>query len=235
MMRRFYSSDIPESGEFDLDQIQSNHISSVLRAKEGESVSVFDGRGGEFACTITRVSKKTVTLAIDEEIPPRCAESPLKLVLAVPLLKGNKSDLIVHKAVELGVTEIAPFQSLRSEVPLKKWKTERALRIAVEASKQCGRATLPLIREAVRFPELVETLDYRGVLFYEEDSEAGIFAGTTDKIFLVTGPEGGFEPEEIELARTAGFEIAHFGGRILKAETAAIVATALVQHHYGDY
>ena len=123
----------------------------------------------------------------------------------------------------------------RSEVPLAKWKHERAEKITIEAAKQCGRAKLPLIRPAAEFSELAKTLDSRGILFYEENSNPVSFEGEEREIFIVTGPEGGWEPDEIEIARRCGFEIVHFNGRILKAETAAIVATALVQHHYGDF
>ena len=230
----FYAPDFAGAEEFELDQIQSRHIAKVLRYKKGENLSVFDGNGTELECEISAISKRVVTLKVLREIEPRCPESPLKITLGIPLLKGNKTDLIVHKAVELGVAELAPFHSQRCDVPIKKWNTERAEKIAVEASKQCGRATLPFIRKIAPFETMVGTLNSRGLLFYEEESSQSTFSGSEESVFLVTGPEGGFEVSEIETAKESGFEVIHFGGRILKAETAAIVATALAQHHFGD-
>lgn len=232
--RRFFIPPADFRDEILLDTAQSHHLRKVLRLEAGDEISVFDGCGRECVFKIREFRKNAALLNFVRETDPAAPESNLELTLAVPILKKSNTELVLQKAVELGVTHFIPIVCSRSEVAEKRWRPERANRIANEAARQCGRATVPTISEPVDFKAFVEGFEGTGFLLYEHDGEALPEALETDTLLVVTGPEGGWEPEEIELAKAAGLKIVHFGGRILRAETAAITATALVQNKYGD-
>ncbi|HEX8737706.1 MAG TPA: RsmE family RNA methyltransferase, partial [Pyrinomonadaceae bacterium] len=147
-MRRFYAP--PENfrgDEITLDAEQTKHLRDVLRLREGENTNVFDGEGREFSCAIKEIGKRETRLKIIAEATPRAPESDLDLTLAVALLKGEKFDLVLQKAAELGVTRFVPLQTRRADVKLKdareiEKKLERWRKIIFEAAKQCGRAQL---------------------------------------------------------------------------------------------
>ena len=149
-MRRFYApKESFTDGGVSLDAEETRHLRDVLRLREGAEVSVFDGRGNEYAALVEAVAKTSTTLSILGEIDPPAPESPLKITLASVAMPGDKYDLIVQKAVELGVVQFLPLASVRSEPKLKDLskKLTRWRRIALDAAKQCGRATLMSIAE----------------------------------------------------------------------------------------
>ena len=164
-MRRFYAA----AEDFDGQKIflsveETKHLRDVLRLKENDSVRVFDGGGREFACGIERIEKKKTVLKILEETAPTAPESGLNLTLAVALLKGEKFDWVVQKAVELGVTKLVPLNTQRADVRLK--ETENRLtrwrKIALEAAKQSGRARLMPIEPPIDFEKFIRTEKRRG-------------------------------------------------------------------------
>lgn len=242
-MRRFYA---PKENFQDkavlLSLEETRHLRDVLRLREGENAQVFDGDGREFLCEIEKIGKLETSLKILEEILPPALDSNLDLTLAVALLKGEKFDLVVQKAVELGVKTFIPVLSQRTDVKIKdsKKKLERWRRISLEAAKQSGRAGLMKIDSPVDFQELLnlsasprlsgETY----ILFAERGGEDFSKIKGTKKITAVIGSEGGWEMSEIEAARKKGFQIVTLKGRILRAETAAVSIAAILQHRFGD-
>ena len=242
-MRRFFAP--PKSikdGKVILSLEETRHLRDVLRLREGDEASVFDGLGTEYICSIANISKNDSVLSIIKEIPPTGSESPLDLTLATAILPGEKFDLVVQKAVELGVNRLQPLHTKRCEARpegtgrrLERWK-----KIALEAAKQSGRAKLMEISEPGRIEAFLErcgSLKSKTdilILFSERDGSdfARIESGKT--ITAVIGPKGGWEDAELEAARENGFSVVTFGGRILRAETAAIAMTAILQHRFGD-
>ena len=236
-MRRFYAAAESFDGQkIFLSVEETKHLRDVLRLKENESVRVFDGGGREFACEIERIEKKQTILKILEEAAPIAPESALDLTLAVALLKGEKFDWVVQKAVELGVTKLVPLNTKRADGRLK--ETEKRLtrwrKIALEAAKQSGRARLMPIEPPVDFEKFIAGEKDMAILFAERGGDSFSAVEATGKITAVVGAEGGWEISEIEAARENGFQIITFGSRILRAETAAVSVAAVLQYRFGD-
>lgn len=235
-MRRFYAPDIDTSSStVELDPEQSAHARTVLRLKAGDEVDVFDGKGSEFLCEVVSVGKKRTELSVIAPADPPAPESPLDLTLAAALLKHDKFDLVVQKAVELGVTRLVPVVTARCDVPAKaaEKRIPRLERIAVEASKQCGRAVLMEIGAVAGFDEFTERPNGTKLIFTEKGGSP-LPAKAEGPLTALVGPEGGWEAEEIARAESFGFRSVTLGGRILRAETAAIAVAALVQNRFGD-
>jgi len=205
---------------------------------KGEIVNVFDGSGREFECEILDIKKNETKLSVIKEIPPPVPESNLDLTLAAAMLKGEKFDLVVQKSVELGVARLAPLRTVRCDVRSKdsSKRVERWRKIALEASKQSGRAKLMQINEPVEFRELLNSIGEpeNAILFSERDGGSFPVDLSPKKLTAFVGPEGGWDNSEIRYARSKGTSIVTFGGRILRAETAAIALTAILQHRFGD-
>lgn len=244
-MRRFYA---PPS-QFTQDKIELNldesrHLRDVLRLGLGDEVSVFDGEGREYRSSVTETGhgKHVAKLKVLEEIKPAAPESKLGLTLAMALLKGEKFDLVIQKATELGVNKIIPLQTARADVKIKTGdvdkKLERWRRVALEAVKQSGRAKIPEIAEPTLLPAFLGDVDELKLFFSERGGTglSGFVSGKprAEKLIAIVGPEGGWEDGEIDAARETGCHIITLGGRILRAETAGIVVTALLQNLFGD-
>ncbi len=237
-MHRFYVPKI--SGEVDsvaIDKEETRHIRDVLRMKTGAIIRVFDGVGNEFECELSEISKKDSVAKILKKVKPSSPESSLSITLAVGLLKGDKYDLVLQKAVELGVNAFIPMVTHRSEMKLSEAekRLERWRKIAVEAAKQCGRATIMTVEEPSMFIDLISR-DISGekIMFAEEGGGKFSRIEATDAMTVLIGPKGGWEQSEIEAATNAGFTAVTFGGRILRVETAAIAVCSILQHRFGD-
>ena len=241
-MRRFYSK--PEQideGRIVLGRDETRHLRDVLRLRPGDEASVFDGLGHEYHCVIEAVSKNDATLAVLREIEPSSPESPLDLTLAAAILPGEKFEITVQKAVELGVTRLQPLYTVRCEVKSGggSRRLERWQKIAAGSAKQSGRAKLMEIAEPMPLAEFLASLPAdapdTSLVFFSEREGVGFSAiKRSPKIVAVFGPKGGWDDAEIEMAKAAGFTIVTFGGRIMRAETAAIAMTAILQHRFGD-
>lgn len=237
-MRRFFA---PINSFIDnvvtLDADETRHLRDVLRLHVGDEVSVFDGAGKEFACTIRDIGKRETTLSANKEIEPSSPESPFAITIAATVLNGEKYDLIVQKAVELGVTKLIPLITIRCDVKQKDAarRLERWRRIAMEATKQTGRAKLMEIAEPADFDRLLNELkDESVVLFSERDGHDFTTIAADKKITALYGPKGGWDDVELKMAAEHDINIVTLGGRILRAETAAIAITAILQHRFGD-
>jgi 16S rRNA (uracil1498-N3)-methyltransferase len=238
-MHRFFATpNRINDGTVVLDRDETRHLRDVLRLTKGETVSVFDGAGHEFECEILEIKKTETTLSTVKEIPPPARESSLDLTLAAAMLKADKFDLVVQKAVELGVVRLIPLRTARCDVRSKDSakRVDRWRKIALEASKQSGRATLMQIDEPVEFEELLRSiLDAENAIFFSEREGGKLPEDFTSKqITAVVGPEGGWDDPELHGARSKGISIVTFGGRILRAETASIAITSILQHRFGD-
>jgi 16S rRNA (uracil1498-N3)-methyltransferase len=221
---------------------EARHLRDVLRLKSGDEVYVFNGIGDEFRCSVVTTKRDSAELHIESEVEPAKPESPLRLELCVALLKGEKFDLVVQKATELGVTRIVPLMTrfadihLRDESDAAK-RVARWQRIALEAAKQSGRACVPEVSVPASFESVLVGTKAEGLclMFSERGGESLNELPAEPKVITaLVGSEGGWSDEEIERARAAGFHIVTLGGRILRAETAVITIAALLQHLFGD-
>lgn len=231
-----------ENGTVTLGADEARHLRDVLRLKSGDEVYVFNGVGGEFRCTVVNTKRESAELRIESEVEPAKPESTLRFELCVALLKGEKFDLVVQKATELGVTRIVPVTTRYADIHLRDEsdaakRVARWQRIALEAAKQSGRAFVPEVSLPASFDSvLAGTKDDELRLMFSERGGSSIVEVPKESkaITALVGSEGGWSNEEIEHARAAGFHIVTLGGRILRAETAAIAITALLQHLLGD-
>lgn len=239
MTYRFFA--LPESFRDErvlLDSGETRHLRDVLRLTEGTNVNVFDGCGREFSCTVVEIKKAETELLVLSELSASSPESSYELSLAAAMLKGEKFDLVVQKAVELGVTRLIPLQTKRCDVKPRDAtkRAERWRKIALEASKQTGRAKLMRVDDPFSLDELMSSDIPREemILFSERDGEPFSSIGDRSQITAIVGPEGGWDDEELNAARSNGLAIVTLGGRILRAETAAIALAAVLQHRFGD-
>ena len=237
-MRRFFAPQNNFSNNLvTLDADETRHLRDVLRLKIGDEVSVFDGAGNEFVCAISEIGKKEAVLSVKDEIEPSSPESPFAITIAATVLNGEKYDLIVQKAVELGVTELIPLITIRCDVKQKDAarRLERWRRIAMEATKQTGRAKLMEIAEPAVFDKLLGELQGENtVLFSERDGKDFQTIDADKEITALYGPKGGWDDVELKMAEEHDINIVTLGGRILRAETASIAITAILQHRFGD-
>lgn len=253
--RRFYAP--PDAFTHDASRVtlapeEARHLRDVLRLKEGDEVFVFDGEGAEYACVVAeRGNGKNAAakLEVRGRVEAASPESVLSLTLALALLKGEKFETVVQKATELGVVRIVPVATTRADVRVRDGadaarRRMRWQRVALEAAKQSGRARVPHVEELMAFDALLINLSSSEkelrVMFAERtggkllDVIGEWRAGNFESLTALVGPEGGWTNEEIESAAKAGWRIVTLGGRTLRAETAAITVTGLLQHLCGD-
>ena len=238
--RRFYAQPAafnPTQQTVTLTADEARHLRDVLRLKVEDEVSVFDGFGHEFRCTVSKTTRDTAELHIEAEVEPAKPESQLQLNLGLALLKGEKFDLVVQKATELGVQRVTPLITRYADIHLRDAadaakRVARWQRIALEAAKQSGRSFVPEISLPVAFDSL-ETSGL-GVMFSERGGDSLETLPAANAITALIGSEGGWSDDELASARARDFHVITLGGRILRAETAAITVTALLQNLFGD-
>ena len=246
--RRFYAPPnafSPPDQTVTLTADEARHLRDVLRLKSGAQVFVFDGVGREFRCEVVSARRDSAELKVDAEVDPAKPESQLQLNLCVALLKGEKFDLVVQKATELGVIKITPLLTRHADINLRDdsdttKRVTRWRRIALEAAKQSGRAFVPEISLPVRVESLFAgTNDADLRLMFSERGGSGLgsltIATPPQNVTALIGSEGGWSDEELAEAQARDFHIVTLGGRILRAETAAISIAALLQHRFGDF
>lgn len=241
-MRRFYAP--PEQITQDravLGPEETRHLRDVLRLRAGDECSIFDGEGREYVCTIEAVRKSEAVLRLESEIPPASPESPLEITVAAAILPGDRFEITVQKAAELGVVRLQPLFTRRCEVkPGGGTRNyERWQKIALESAKQCGRARTMRIERPVGFDEFIAeaagAASDNALIFFSERNGKGFDSiEVSEKVTAVFGPKGGWDDAELARAAEAGSQIITFGGRIMRAETAAIAMTAILQHRFGD-
>jgi 16S rRNA (uracil1498-N3)-methyltransferase len=219
----------------------AEHVARVLRMNTGDVLTVFNGDGFDYVATLVSVGKRDVTARIDsrEEV---ANESPLQLTLAQGVARGEKMDLIVQKATELGVARIVPLFTERSEVKLDAARAEKRLQhwraIAASACEQSGRVRIPAVMPAQALQSWLESLAgdraQRLALLPEGTLRAREVAFGQAGGLLVVGPEGGLGDRDVAALREAGFQGLRLGPRILRTETAGLAALAALQALHGD-
>lgn len=244
--RRFYAPPAafaPDKKSLTLSAEETRHARDVLRLQSGDEIFVFDGLGREFQCLLQTILRSEAEVSVTAEVAPARPESPLNLSLAIALLKGEKFDLVIQKATELGVKRIVPLDTERGDVRLRdgdssQKRLTRWRRIALESAKQTGRAYLPEIDAPLA---LTSAGGNNGIVLMFSEREGKSLSEATKgldpratEIIAVVGPEGGWTDNEIEFARKSAWEIVTLGGRTLRAETAGITVVALLQHRFGD-
>ena len=216
-----------------------NHISHVLRMAPGDNLTVSDGTGMDYYCSITAFAKDYVQLNIIDRWASY-VELPARITLFQGLPKGEKMELIIQKAVELGAARIVPVNMARTIVKLDEKKREKRIRrwqsIAESAAKQSGRALIPEITDVVSFDQamrMCQTMD-AALMPYEKaagmDGARALVRSLHDKksIGILIGPEGGFEPSEVAAAEAAGVKTMTLGHRILRTETAGMTMLSIL-------
>lgn len=234
-IRRFFvdGSDIA-NGKITLGGDEFLHMTKVLRYKVGYKAIVCANDGIERLCSIERIDKDFAVLSIDEE---RVQDKKnCHITLFAGLLKNNKLDFAIQKAVELGVDEVYPFVS--DNCAETKFSCNRANKIALESAKQCGSAYLTKVGELTTLKQILDNLQvFDRVLFAYEDERKNRIKDCSDgakHVALIVGPEGGFTPQETQYASQQGASIVTLGKRILRAETASIVACTLLLDSLGE-
>lgn len=241
-MHRFFAGNESFSGDsVVLTGTDASHIRTVLRLQAGDKIQVLDGKGSLYVVQLTDVKSKSVKGEIlsSEKVN---TESPLKIHLGQSLIKGNKFDVVLRKSVELGVETITPLMTERTVVKSDSdKKIARWQKIVEESCKQCGRSSIPNVSENIItldiFCQQGSEADLR-LMFWELESENGLKdinpAPAPSTVSVLIGPEGGFTIEEVETARSHGFQTVGLGPRILRAETAPLVVLSLLQSKWGD-
>lgn len=224
-----------------VDRAQSNYLINVLRLKPDDPVLVFNGRDGEWRTKLVQAGRRDVALVAEECVRPQSAAGDLHLLFAP--LKHVRLDYLVQKAVEMGVSRIAPVLTRHTQV--SRLNLDRMQANAIEAAEQCGILNLPEIDEPVAFDATLAALDAgRLLIFCDEDAEvrdpvAALAAHRSDAprpLAIITGPEGGFSEQEREaLLRMPNVVRLSLGPRILRADTAVVAALAVVQAVLGDW
>lgn len=215
------------------------HIAKALRMRPGEAMTLCDGKGTDFDGVLETVTDRQVTVRITASRPSQ-AEPTLAVTLYQGLPKGDKMDWIVQKAVELGVTAVVPVATRRSVARLEgkaDKKQERWQRIAAEAAGQCDRGILPAVERPLSWSQALSRLSEEPALvFYEGGGQPlrELVTPSTRRLSVFVGPEGGFDPEEIDAFRRQGGGVATLGPRILRCETAPLAALTLLMHLSGN-
>ncbi|HYQ92443.1 MAG TPA: 16S rRNA (uracil(1498)-N(3))-methyltransferase [Candidatus Competibacteraceae bacterium] len=224
----------------DLPPTASNHVVRVLRLKVGANLILFNGTEGEFHGVLATVTRSAATVRI-HTYHPREAESPLPILLAQGISRGERMDYTLQKAVELGVSVIFPVLAERSVVKLEQERWRHRIQhwqgIIASACEQCGRNRLPLLLEPVGLAKCLQSPALQGlklVLDPLAPTSLSALALSPSAVSLLIGPEGGLSPTEVALAEVAGFTAVRLGPRVLRTETAALVALTAVQLRWGD-
>lgn len=224
----------------ELPDDEAAHLVRVLRLSAGDRIRVFNGRGEEWAAVVEDAGKRRVVARLVDAIAP-APEARVAIALAAAVLKGDKMDDVVRDAVMLGVTAVQPLVTTRTEVSraalergdrIARWQ-----RVAVASAKQCGRAVVPEVRGVA---SLEAALAEAPCVMLVEPS-AGVAARPLrelprlDRVTLMTGPEGGWTPQELELAAARGAELLTLGPRTLRADAVPIVVLTALRVHWEDW
>ena len=243
-MPKFFVSPSELQGNFLVLTGENANHAKVLRLKTGEHVTVCDGQGTDYSCTVSDVSGEQVSLVVHAKTPSE-AEPPVYCRVFMALSKADKFEHVVQKATELGASEIIAFPSARSvvkfdEKTLSK-KLDRWQKIADSAAGQSGRGRIPKVLAAKDFAQALTMAGQSELVLlpYENEQQLSIrsalSAASCKSISIITGPEGGFEPSEIALAQAQNVRICTLGPRILRCETAPLCALTAALYACGAF
>jgi len=232
------AADFIVGGDVVLPEGPARHVSRVLRLGEGAALRLFDGAGLEAQAVLVEASRKRVVARL-EAVEPGLGESPLRVHLGQAISKGDRMDYAIQKAVELGVAAITPLYTEHGDVRLKGERAAKKLAhwqaVAASACEQCGRATLPPVHAPMGLSDWLAARDEAlRLVLHPGTSGALAEAEAPASAAVLIGPEGGLAEAEVEAARGAGFAPLSLGPRVLRTETAPVVALSLLQARFGD-
>lgn len=237
--RVFVDLDLAVGEAVTLPQAAYHHLVVVLRRIRGDTVTLFNGRGGEYRVALETVGKRSVVARVLEHHDV-ARESPLSVTLAQAVSKGERMDFTIQKAVELGIAEIQPLVTDRVVVRLneERWqrKQEHWQSVAVSACEQCGRTRVPRIAPVMDLRDWLSAAPAGALRLVLAPGAAALAPRRTpgQPVVLLVGPEGGLSEMELKLADLAGFSAMALGPRVLRTETAGMVALTVLQSLWGD-
>jgi len=224
---RFYTPDALGPGEYALTGPDAHHLAAVRRFAPGERVTLFNGDGNDYPAEVLSAGKKSVSLLVSAPVAAN-RELPFPLVVCAALPKGDRGDFLIEKLTELGATRFVPLLTARAVVQPKASAVEKFTRAVIEASKQCGRNVLMAVDPPQKWDAVAARTDLPAARFVLHTGPALPALAAGGGCALAIGPEGGFAPEEVELALAHGWRAASLGPRVLRVETAALAAVARV-------
>ena len=229
MADRFFTDEPLSPGEFALDGPESHHLGTVRRFAPGDAVVLFNGDGAEYPAEIVSVGKKQVILHVLSRVESN-REVPFPIVVGSALPKADRLDYLIEKLVEVGATRFVPLITARSIANPRVDKIDKWRRAVIEASKQCGRNRLMAIDKPMSLKDFLASRPREGSecskwILHTGPGRTTSNARATDSIFAI-GPEGGFTDAEIRSAKQFGWHELSFGPRILRIETAAVIAAS---------
>ena len=225
-----------------LSKNHSQHLCKVLRLKEGEMIAVFNQSSGEFSATLIDANPKTAVIQIHNQICPALIKPSCHFHLAQVISRGDRMDYSIQKATELGVHEITPLISERCGVQLSKERQANRIEhwqgVIESAVQQCGRIDIPLLHQPMSLENWLEEKKeglYLAALVSSQNNPIKNIHPTPSRITVLIGPEGGFSLAEECMMKEKGMLAWQIGPRVLRTETAAVVALTLLQHYFGDF
>lgn len=241
--RVYLEADLEDRDSAQLDADEAHYLSRVLRLRPGNPVVLFDGRGVSRLGSVAHLEKKKGTVTFDEPASKQ-AKDPLNIVLVSALVKGERQDWLLQKATELGVSEFKPVITKHTVVKLTEERIKSRMNhwsgVVRSACEQCHRNWLPKLNKPRPFDQMLDRLQQAPgtkLICHTDGGGSRIKTLNRDQqntVFLMVGPEGGFDPAEITHALDVGFIPISLGTRILRTETAAIASLAAIQSHWGD-
>ena len=241
LTRLFIRSELQTGQALELDKEQAHYLGRALRLRPGDALIIFSAESGEFAAAVTTIGKSNAELMVGVAMPTN-TESPLKVHLVQGVSRGERMDVVVQKATELGVKRISPVLTEYGVVKLEGSRASRRRehwqKIAESACEQCGRTRPPLVDEPLPlkawFGSKTSETDVDLILKPNAATSMASLKAPTTKVCLLIGPEGGFSDNEYEDAEISGFKAVSLGPRVLRTETAAIAAITVAESLWGD-
>ncbi|MEK5761768.1 16S rRNA (uracil(1498)-N(3))-methyltransferase [Acinetobacter junii] len=238
-MNRFYiETELNTGNTIELTESVFHHWVRVLRAKVQEKAIFFNGKGGEYRVTLTEINKKNAFVSVDHfEAIDRTA--PFKVILGQVMSKGDRMDYAIQKATELGVTTIQLLTSNRCEMRLKYDRDQKKLdhwqSVAVAACEQCGMNIVPKVLAPISIEEWIQTdLPISRLVMAPNKDQKNVLLDAQPELALLIGPEGGLSESEIGLSNQHGFVNWCIGDRVLRTETAPVVALSILNYHFAS-
>lgn len=236
--RIYTDQPLQEGVEIELEAAAAHHVGRVLRMQPGRELVLFNGQGGEYRAQVNALGKKWVRVVLGE-FRAGDRQSPLALELAIGISRGERMDLVLQKATELGVTRIAPLFTERTEVKLGGARLTKKIdhwrQVLISACEQCQRNLLPDLQTPTALPQWLASCEAERMFVLHHRNNQGLDGGDRpSSLALLIGPEGGLSDGEIQAAVEAGCSPLCLGPRILRTETAPLAAISVVQYLWGD-
>ncbi len=237
MNRFFIETELAVGSTIQLTETVFHHWVRVLRAQLQEQATLFNGQGGEYLATLTEINKKNAFVTI-ESFNPTNRSAPFKAVLGQVMSKGDRMDYAIQKATELGVSQIQLLTSERCEMRLKYDRDQKKLdhwqAVAIAACEQCGLNLVPEVLAPISLSEWLSSTQLPASKFVlaPEKEQKDVLAGIRPELALLIGPEGGLSENEITQANQAGFMNWCIGDRVLRTETAPVVALSILNYRF---